>query len=145
MPVLESTFLEVTDTLAGRPFLVGGKSMGGRVAATIADRAGARGVVCFGYPFHPTGKPTSLRLAPLEALEVPACIVQGSRDAFGSREEIATYRLPKHVEVHFVEDGDHSLVPRKNTGRSADDALAEAIAHVAAFARRTLAPVGRKK
>src|SRR5258706_4950596 len=57
-PVLLGTFREVVSQLGGgdRVF-IGGKSMGGRIATMVADELGVRGVVCFGYPFHPPGKP----------------------------------------------------------------------------------------
>src|SRR6185436_4276622 len=67
------------------------KAMGGRMATMVADEAQVRGVVCFGYPFHPPGKPAQLRTAHLETLRTPALIVQGTRDEFGSREEVETY------------------------------------------------------
>jgi uncharacterized protein len=97
--------------------IVGGKSMGGRVASMIADeqRAASRimGLFCLGYPFHPPGKPESLRTAHLETLETPALICQGTRDIFGSKEEVSAYKLSKAIEIHWFEDGDHDLKPRK--------------------------------
>ena len=70
---------------ATRKIAIGGKSMGGRMASLVADEAGVAALVCFGYPFHPPGSPTSLRTAHLKALKTPALIVQGTRDTFGSR------------------------------------------------------------
>jgi len=60
--------------------VIGGKSMGGRIASMIADEVGAAGVVCLGYPFHPPGKPERLRTAHLATLKTPTLIVQGTRD-----------------------------------------------------------------
>jgi uncharacterized protein len=97
--------------------IVGGKSMGGRVASMIADELHAAGKVsgllCLGYPFHPPGKPESLRTKHLEALTTPALICQGTRDIFGSREEVTGYALSKAIDVLWLEDGDHDLKPRK--------------------------------
>jgi len=102
---------------AGGKLVIGGKSMGGRVASMIADeeRAAGRvsGLFCLGYPFHPPGRPESLRTAHLETLATPALICQGTRDIFGSREEVSAYRLSKTIDLQWFEDGDHDLKPRK--------------------------------
>ena len=93
--------------------IVGGKSMGGRVASMVADECRVGGLLCLGYPFHPVGKPTQLRTAHLAGLETPTLIVQGTRDPFGSRDEVAGYELSKAIEILWLEDGDHDLRPRK--------------------------------
>jgi predicted alpha/beta-hydrolase family hydrolase len=134
--VLRERWLEVVARLGGGGGLVlGGKSMGGRIASTIADEVGARGLVCLGYPFHPPGRPEQLRVAHLAKLTTPALFVQGSRDALGSREEIATYVLPASIRVVFLEDGDHSFKPRAKAGVTLEAHLAEAVRLVAAFVR----------
>ncbi len=119
----------------GAPLIIGGKSMGGRVASMVADRlhgdGKVAGLLCLGYPFHPPGKPAQLRTAHLERLAVPALIVQGTRDPFGTREEVAGYALSPAIEVLWVEDGDHDLKPRKSvTGVPAAAALAAVAARV---------------
>ena len=97
--------------------VIGGKSMGGRVASMIADDlhgAGAiKGLLCLGYPFHPPGKPEQLRTGHLAAMATPALIVQGTRDAFGSRAEVERYSLSSQINLLWLEDGDHDLKPRK--------------------------------
>ena len=97
--------------------VIGGKSMGGRVASMIADeqsgKGKAAGLFCLGYPFHPPGKPESLRTKHLEAMKTPALICQGTRDIFGSKEEVPFYPLSRKIEVVWFEDGDHDLKPRK--------------------------------
>ena len=102
---------------AGGKLIIGGKSMGGRVASMIADgeRTAGRvsGLFCLGYPFHPPGKPDSLRTAHLETLATPALICQGTRDIFGSRDEVSAYKLSKTIDIRWFEDGDHDLKPRK--------------------------------
>ena len=118
-PVLRGAWLEVVERLGGGPRLViGGKSLGGRMASMIADDVGARGLVCLGYPFHPPGQPDRLRTAHLEALRTPTLIVQGTRDALGSREEISSYRLSPGIRIEYLEDGDHSFRPRAGSGRA---------------------------
>jgi len=114
--------------------LIGGKSLGGRVASMVADDlypAGkAAGLVCLGYPFHPPGSPGKLRTAHLAALRCPALICQGTRDPFGTREEVAGYDLSAAIALHWFE-GDHNLKPRKADGVTLDDnlgAVSEAVA-----------------
>jgi hypothetical protein len=113
---------------SGGPLIIGGKSMGGRVASMVADElhsAGAiKGLLCLGYPFHPPGKPDRLRTAHLKDLKTPALIVQGTRDEFGNRDEVAGYCLSPSIEIVWLEDGDHDLKPRKGiSGFSAADHL----------------------
>ena len=133
-PVLRDAWKEVIEELGGAARLViGGKSMGGRIASMVADEVGARGLVCLGYPFHPPGRPEKLRTKHLETLETPALVVQGTRDAFGTREDVAGYHFSPAIRVHWIEDGDHSLKPRASSGRTEGESLAEAIAAVRAF------------
>ncbi len=108
--------------------IIGGKSMGGRVASMLADEvfdAGlATGLLCLGYPFHPIGKAEQLRTAHLASLQTPTLIAQGSRDLFGTREEVVCYDLSPNIEMLWLEDGDHDLRPRKSvSGFSAADHL----------------------
>jgi hypothetical protein len=133
-PVLRDVWKEVVGKLGGGARLViGGKSMGGRIASMVADEVGARGVVCLGYPFHPPGRPDKLRTKHLETLNTPALIVQGTRDAFGTAEDVAGYALSPRIRVHWIEDGDHSFKPRAASGRTEAGNLAEAIAAVREF------------
>jgi predicted alpha/beta-hydrolase family hydrolase len=133
-PVLEEAWEEAIASLGGGARLaIGGKSLGGRIASMVADRAGVRGLVCLGYPFHPPGKPERLRTKHLEDLRTPALIVQGTRDIFGSREDVAGYRLSPSIRVAWLEDGDHSFKPRAASGRTESQNLAEAIGLVREF------------
>jgi predicted alpha/beta-hydrolase family hydrolase len=115
-PVLLDAFRRVVEEHGGgERVIVGGKSMGGRMASMIADEVGARGLLCFGYPFHPVGKPEQTRTAHLEHLHTPSLILQGTRDAFGKPEDVATYPLSPAIRVEWLEGGDHSLkgkIPR---------------------------------
>lgn len=111
------------------PLVIGGKSMGGRVASMAADRlhgkGRAAGLLCLGYPFHPPEKPAQLRTAHLMTLETPTLICQGTRDPFGTVDEVPGYGLPERIEILWLEDGDHDLKPRKSiSGFSAADHLA---------------------
>jgi predicted alpha/beta-hydrolase family hydrolase len=133
---LRATWLEVIAKLGGAARLIlGGKSMGGRIASLLADEVGALGLVCLGYPFHPPGKPERLRVAHLAELRTPTLIVQGTRDSLGNRDEVGGYALSAAIRIHWSEDGDHSLKPRKRSGRTAEQNLDDAVAAVAAFAR----------
>ncbi|WP_226574558.1 alpha/beta hydrolase family protein [Acuticoccus sediminis] len=121
--------------------IIGGKSMGGRVASLLADelhQAGcAAGLLCLGYPFHPPGKPDQLRTEHLATLGTPALICQGTRDPLGTREEVSTYTLSSAIEILWLEDGDHDLKPRKRvTGLTVADHLATVGSTVAAWAAR---------
>jgi predicted alpha/beta-hydrolase family hydrolase len=112
-PILLDTFRRVIDEHGGgKKVFVGGKSMGGRIASMVADDAGVRGLVVFGYPFHPPGKPQQTRTAHLEELRTPALILQGTRDAFGTKADVATYTLSPSIRVEWMEGGDHSLKGR---------------------------------
>jgi predicted alpha/beta-hydrolase family hydrolase len=92
--------------------------------------------VCLGYPFHPVGKPDRLRVEHLRTIQTPTLILQGTRDPFGSREEVESYRLSSVVTVHWLEDGNHDFTPRKSSGRAAEQNWQEAIAAVVAFVDR---------
>ena len=134
-------YREAVAALGARPpLLIGGKSMGGRVASMVADElhdAGAvTGLVCLGYPFHPPGKPTQTRTRHLEALKTPALIFQGTRDPFGGPDEVATYSLAPRIEIHWLDDGDHDLKPRKRvSGLTAADHFRSVAAMVATWVR----------
>ena len=122
------------------PLIIGGKSMGGRVASMVADRMHSEGkiagLLCLGYPFHPPEKPEQLRTAHLADLKTPTLIVQGTRDPFGTSDEVAGYKLSKAIELLWLEDGDHDLRPRKSvSGFSAADHLATMAARVAKWSK----------
>jgi predicted alpha/beta-hydrolase family hydrolase len=133
-PILRSSWKEVVERLGGGERLViGGKSMGGRIATMVADEACARGLVCLGYPFHPPGRPEKLRTKHLETLETPALILQGTRDAFGTPEDVAGYLLSPTIRVVWLEDGDHSWKPRASSGRTEAQNMADALAAMRGF------------
>jgi predicted alpha/beta-hydrolase family hydrolase len=131
---LEAAWHTVIDKIGPEGLLIGGKSMGGRIASMVADDAGVAGLVCLGYPFHPPGKPEKQRTAHLAALRTPALFCQGERDAFGARDEVEAYALSDAIQIEWMPDGDHSLKPRKKSGRSESDNLDLARDLIVAFA-----------
>jgi predicted alpha/beta-hydrolase family hydrolase len=122
--------------IAGR-LAIGGKSMGGRVASFVAEefwrdgKAGA--LVCLGYPFHPPGMPEQTRTAHLQDLACPTLIVQGIRDPFGNREEVAEYLLAQAIAVTWIADGDHDFGPRGASGFTRKGNMATAAQAVGQF------------
>jgi len=107
----------IEDLRIDGPLIIGGKSMGGRVASMIADELfeadRIAGLLCVGYPFHPIGKPEKLRTEHLKSLQTPTLICQGTRDLFGSKDEVGDYDLSPAIQLSWFEDGDHDLKPRK--------------------------------
>ncbi|WP_432283529.1 alpha/beta family hydrolase [Aminobacter sp. BA135] len=139
---LNPEYKAAVDQLAAKgPLVIGGKSMGGRVASMVADELFASGkivgLLCLGYPFHPPAKPAQLRTKHLAALKTPTLIVQGTRDEFGTAEEVPGYELSDRIELLWLEDGDHDLKPRKSiSGFSAADHLKTLENAVAAWSAR---------
>jgi uncharacterized protein len=125
-PRLEGCYRAVIDAtlkhkkLKGNRLVVGGKSMGGRIASQVAAQKGENidGLVLLGYPLHPPGRPEKLRSEHLPKIKAPMLFVQGSRDAFGNKEEIAATikKLKLPAKLYAVEGGDHSLKVPKSVG-----------------------------
>jgi len=137
-PVLIDTWRQVIDK-AGVPaaeLIIGGKSLGGRIASLIADDAGVAGLVCLGCPFHPPGHPERLKTRHFADLRTPALICQGERDPFGRRDEVAGYDLSRSIELAWIGDGEHSFKPRQQSGRTLDDNLDQAAEAVLGFVWR---------
>ena len=132
-PKLQAAWLDVIEQLGATDLVIGGKSMGGRIASLIADEAAVAGLVCLGYPFHPTGKPDRLRIEHLQDIQTATLILQGERDAFGKREEVERFSLAKSIHVHWLNDGDHSFKPRKASGVTQAENWTEAVEQTAQF------------
>src|SRR4029077_18537149 len=113
--------------------VIGGKSMGGRIASMVADEAGVAGVACLGSPFHPPGNPSRTRTKHLENLRTPTLIVQGTRDSFGRADEVATYKLSKKIRIVWIDAGDHSFKPPARSDRTETQNIANAIEEVQRF------------
>jgi len=146
MPVLQEAFRQQVKLERGerpeRLLVLGGKSMGGRVASLLVDELaaseGVRGCLCLGYPFHPPGKPLQLRTEHLVSLETPTLILQGERDSFGRREEVEGYPLSPQVRLGWIPSGDHSFKPTCSSGLSEEENWATAVALSDAFLRQLL-------
>ena len=125
MPELKAAFAAVVEPLRGdRKLLLGGRSMGGRVATMLAAEGFAcDGLVLFAYPLHPAGKPEKLRDAHLPAIRVPVLCFNGTRDALCRRDlmETALQKVTTEWEMHWIEGADHSL-----TGQGVMNDMAEA-------------------
>jgi hypothetical protein len=131
--VLRQNWLEVIGQFPGQRLVIGGKSLGGRIASVIADEAQMAGLVCLGYPFHPSGKPSHTRIEHLRTIKTPTLILQGTRDPLGSRNEVAGYPLATAVRLHWLEDGEHSFKPRKASGRTEMENWQEAVVEMLGF------------
>ncbi len=136
-PVLLDAWRGVIDALGPESLVIGGKSMGGRIASMVADETGVRGLVCLGYPFHGPGKPMNPdRLAHLEDLKTRALFCQGTRDTLGGRDDVETETLSEAITVHWLEDGDHGFKPRKASGLTEAENRQSAIAAIVRFLGR---------
>lgn len=127
-PVLEAAFIKVWEDAARTatgPMFAAGKSMGGRIASMVAARRGfapaPAGLIFFGYPLHPPGKPDQRRDKHLPDITVPMLFMHGTKDPFGTPDEMTQLvaGLP-HATLHLVDKGDHSLVTRRGQALSED-------------------------
>ena len=112
---IEATRARVTPT--STRLVIGGKSMGGRIASQVAasdePSVDVHGLIFLGYPLHPPGRPERRRDAHLPSIAVPMLFVQGSRDPFGTRDEIQpVVDACEAGRLHIVDGGDHSLKVR---------------------------------
>jgi len=111
--------------------VVAGKSMGGRIASMLVDdwlvTRQVCGCICLGYPFHPLGHPEKLRIDHLIELRTPTLLIQGERDPMGRRDLVEPLPLSQNIQMQWAHDGDHSLKPRKASGRTEEDNRLDAI------------------
>lgn len=142
-PVLEATYNEVVEQVRAErspaKLVLGGKSMGGRIASHIvSEGTSANGLVYLGYPLHPPGRPDRIRDEHLQRIKRPQLFVEGTRDPFCPLDTLAgvigTRRLK--AEVVVIKDGDHSLKVPKSSGRSTQQAWDEAITAIATWIQR---------
>lgn len=136
--------MQISKASKSPKLIIGGKSMGGRVATLAADKLYAQGliagVVCLGYPFHPPKAPLNLRTHHLADLKTPTLVVQGDRDAFGTKADVANYRLSPKIEIEWIGDGDHDFSPRKSSGKNSAATMAAATDAITRFANQTMKP-----
>jgi uncharacterized protein len=134
--VLEATWSTViNEATAELPTVVGGRSMGGRIASqVVASGANISGLALFAYPLHPPGKPDQLRLEHLRLIHVPTLFCSGTRDAFGTPGELReAAALVENSSLHLLEGADHGFAMLKSSGRSREDVWAEAVDALLAF------------
>ncbi|WP_022940159.1 alpha/beta family hydrolase [Psychromonas hadalis] len=127
-----------------RAMVIGGKSMGGRMASLVASQfeenglIEIKGVACLGFPFHPAGKLDKLRIDHFPLIKQKQLIIQGSRDKLGSFAEVESYHLPKAINWCWLEDGDHDLKPRVKSGLTHAQHINQAIECLSQFIKATL-------
>lgn len=136
-PVLEAHWrdmlAEAKTDFATLPIFIGGKSMGGRIASHIAAQgiAGVRGLVFFGYPLHPPGRPEQRRDRHLPQIAEPMLFIQGSNDTFGNGSEMsALVPTLQRATLHIIPSGDHSFKVKGGAGAQQpafDDVMSTAV------------------
>ena len=144
-PVLLDHWREMVREFAHPRLFLAGKSMGGRMAAEISDEIycemNAAGLLILGYPFHPPARPDRWRGEVLKQIKTPTLLLQGERDTFGSRVELAGFPFSSAVSVHWLADGDHGFKPRKSSGLCEQDNLQQAASRIRQFVGVVPAPV----
>jgi len=144
-PVLEAAWRTAVgessrlEEFSGLPLFIGGKSMGGRIASQVAadNSLPLSGLVYLGYPLHPPGKPDQRRDRHLPSIKAPMLFVQGSKDAFGTSDEIRALlpQLNRSTVLHEIDGGDHSFKVPARSGRTQAAVLEEVFGTVAAFVK----------
>lgn len=135
-PRLIAAWHQVLDRLADQGLaperlLIGGKSLGGRMASLVAREHPVAGLVCLGYPFHPPGRSEQTRVQHLRDIQIPTLICEGTRDPFGRPDEVAGYGLGSAIRLVWIEDGEHSFMPGRSSGRTWEQNLNQAADAVA--------------
>ena len=140
-PVLLAHWREMVRAFAHPRLFLAGKSMGGRMAAELyhdgGDEMNAAGLLILGYPFHPPASPDRWRGDVLKQITTPTLLLQGERDTFGSRAELADFPFSPAVSVHWLTDGDHGFKPRKASGVSEQENLRQAAERIKGFIAAT--------
>jgi uncharacterized protein len=140
--VLQDTWRAVLDSirLSNTNVVIGGRSMGGRVATLVVSRglaaipANVAGLVAFAYPLHQPGHPEKARVQHLPDIHVPTLFLSGTRDAFGTPEELAKAAAEvQGSKLHFMEGADHGFAVLKRSGRTKDEVFEEAVTELLAF------------
>jgi len=148
-PKLESCYLSVIEAVRTRhglernKLIIGGKSMGGRIASQAAAKVAGTpedhidGLVFLGYPLHPPGKPEQLRDKHLSKILAPMLFVQGSRDAFGTPDELKPVLAGVKAlhTLYPIESGDHSFKVPKKVGTPQDKVYSDIMDKIADWAQ----------
>lgn len=140
--VLQNTWRAVLDAvrLPDTNVVIGGRSMGGRVATLIVSGgvdevpADVAGLVAFAYPLHQPGHPEKARVGHLPDIHVPTLFLSGTRDAFGAPEEMTNAAAQvESAEIHFLEGADHGFAVLKRSGRTKEEVYDESITELLRF------------
>ncbi|MBO0406871.1 alpha/beta fold hydrolase [Aeromonas hydrophila] len=136
-PVLLAHWRQMAKEFAHPRLFLAGKSMGGRMAAELyqdgEDEMDAAGLLILGYPFHPPANRDRWRGDVLKQIKTPTLLLQGERDTFGTRAELADFSFSPAVSVHWLTDGDHGFKPRKSSGVSEQENLRQAAGQIKNF------------
>jgi uncharacterized protein len=132
------------DAAPDLPLLAGGKSMGGRMSSLAAAEAslpGVCGLVFFGFPLHPAGRPSTERADHLERVDLPMLFLQGERDQLAGLDLLRPIcaALGARATLHVIPSADHGFHVPKNSGRNDAEVLDE-LANTVADWSATLAP-----
>jgi len=130
--LLEATWRSVVDAARSRAdrLVIGGRSMGGRIASqTVVLGTKVDALALFAYPLHPPGQPERVRDAHLPRIAVPTLFCSGTRDAFGTPDELSTAaaKVP-NAQLHLLEGADHGFAVPRSSGRTRQDVWAECVA-----------------
>ncbi|MEZ8745519.1 alpha/beta fold hydrolase [Vibrio sp. 10N.261.49.A5] len=137
-PKLLEAYQEIIGQVDVDKLVIGGKSMGGRMASHLSEVDKVAAMACLGFPFHPPGKPEKYKGEHLAELAKPCLILQGERDTFGKLEEFADFDLSDSIRVEFIPDGDHSFKPRKSSGYTEQQNIALTVEKLSAFIKEVL-------
>ena len=137
-PKLLEAYQEIIEQVDADKLVIGGKSMGGRMASHLSELDKVAAMACLGFPFHPPGKPEKYKGEHLAELTKPCLILQGERDTFGKREEFADFDLSDSIRVEFIPDGDHSFKPRKSSGYTEQQNIALTVEKLSVFIKEVL-------
>jgi len=124
-PVLSAIYRKAVDEMPYNRLIIGGKSMGGRIASYVSDNRKVKGLLFLGYPLHPPAKTEQLRDAHLYHIQKPMLFVSGTRDPFAQKDLLSKTlkRIGVYASLHSVEGGGHSLEVPKKSGRAPEDVL----------------------
>ncbi|MEZ8434623.1 alpha/beta fold hydrolase [Vibrio splendidus] len=137
-PKLLEAYQDIIEQCDADKLVIGGKSMGGRMASHLSEVDKVAAMACLGFPFHPPGKPEKYKGEHLAELQKPCLILQGERDTFGKREEFTDFDLSDSIRVEFIPDGDHSFKPRKSSGYTEQQNIALTVEKLSAFIKEVL-------
>ncbi|MCF7486440.1 alpha/beta fold hydrolase [Vibrio sp. A2-1] len=137
-PKLLEAYQDIIEQCDADKLVIGGKSMGGRMASHLSEVDKVAAMACLGFPFHPPSKPEKYKGEHLAELQKPCLILQGERDTFGKREEFTDFDLSDSIRVEFIPDGDHSFKPRKSSGYTEQQNIALTVEKLSAFIKGVL-------